>query len=98
MSQHHRPCALNFLDDRYFATDDADDNVSREEAEVASWLLHNPPPGGNSPDLNMGQSMFPKMDPYLEEANLAPGEEDYHCLNSGHDLIWLVTIMETIDI
>ncbi|CAL1385222.1 unnamed protein product [Linum trigynum] len=69
------PCALNFLDDRYFADDaDADDDVSREEAEAASWLLPNPPPAGvgsnkgamESQDLNTGQFLFPEMDPYLD--------------------------------
>lgn len=64
--------AVNFLEDRYFSDADAEGDVSREEAEAASWLLPNPPnPANNnkvseSPDLNTGQFVFPEMDPYLD--------------------------------
>uniref|UniRef100_A0A2P2JIM0 Uncharacterized protein MANES_16G133200 n=1 Tax=Rhizophora mucronata TaxID=61149 RepID=A0A2P2JIM0_RHIMU len=65
-----KPSVVNFLDDRYFADVDGDADVSREEAEAASWLLPNPPPNPKvmeSPDLNnTGQYVFPDMDPYLE--------------------------------
>jgi hypothetical protein len=57
----------NLLDDRYLS----DGDVSREEAEAASWLLPNPPnPASNkvteNPDLNTGQFVFSDMDPYLD--------------------------------
>ncbi|KAI4337221.1 hypothetical protein L6164_015666 [Bauhinia variegata] len=55
---------INFLDDRYFSDAEADD-VSREEAEAASWLLPNPK-AVDSPDLNSGQYVLPEMDPYLD--------------------------------
>ncbi|CAN0860390.1 Zinc finger protein CONSTANS-LIKE 4 [Linum grandiflorum] len=61
--------AVNFLGDRYLI--DGDDDVSREEAEAASWLLPNP--GSNKamaessdPELNTGQFLFGEMDPYLD--------------------------------
>ncbi|KAK0571209.1 hypothetical protein LWI29_012492 [Acer saccharum] len=58
----------SFLDDQsYF--DDAEgggDDVSREEAEAASWLLPNPKAVEESPDLNTGQYVFSEMDPYLD--------------------------------
>ncbi|KAI4316430.1 hypothetical protein L6164_024409 [Bauhinia variegata] len=57
---------INFLDDRYFSDADADaDDVSREEAEAASWLLPNPK-AVDSPDRNSGQYPFSEMDPYLD--------------------------------
>ncbi|XP_062025095.1 zinc finger protein CONSTANS-LIKE 4 [Rosa rugosa] len=57
--------AVNFLDDRYLSDGDGDGDgetteVSREEAEAASWLLPNPK------DLNSGQYVFSDMDPYLD--------------------------------
>ncbi|XP_021893456.1 zinc finger protein CONSTANS-LIKE 4 [Carica papaya] len=60
--------AVNFLDDRYFSDVDGDADVSREEAEAASWLLPNPNSKAvaASPDLNTGQFMFSDMDPYLD--------------------------------
>ncbi|CAN1184918.1 Zinc finger protein CONSTANS-LIKE 4 [Linum perenne] len=65
--------AVNFLDDRYFADVDGDDDVSREEAEAASWLLPNPGAAvGNKAmessdlELNTGQFLFGEMDPYLD--------------------------------
>ncbi|KAJ8758720.1 hypothetical protein K2173_000441 [Erythroxylum novogranatense] len=62
--------AVNFLDDRYFAdaNADADPDVSREEAEAASWLLPNPPNPKvmESSDLNTGHYVFSDMDPYLD--------------------------------
>ncbi|KAJ7966320.1 CONSTANS-like protein [Quillaja saponaria] len=63
-----KSAAVNFLDDRYLADVDGEADVSREEAEAASWLLPNPPNGKavDNPDLNSGQYMFPEMDPYLD--------------------------------
>nr|ARS25033.1 CONSTANS [Triadica sebifera] len=60
--------AVNFLDERYFSDVDCDADVSREEAEAASWLLPNPPNTKQmeSPDLNTGQCGFSDMDPYLD--------------------------------
>ncbi|XP_038884657.1 zinc finger protein CONSTANS-LIKE 4 [Benincasa hispida] len=60
--------AINFLDDRYFSDVDADAaDVSREEAEAASWLLPNPNPKAiETSDLNSGKFEFPEMDPYLD--------------------------------
>lgn len=60
--------AVNFLDDRYFSDVDRDADVSREEAEAASWLLPNPPNPKvmESPDLNTGQYVFSDVDPYLD--------------------------------
>ncbi|PRQ31629.1 hypothetical protein RchiOBHm_Chr5g0037591 [Rosa chinensis] len=55
--------AVNFLDDRYLSDADGDretTEVSKEEAEAASWLLPDPT------DLNLGQYMFSDMDPYLD--------------------------------
>ncbi|KAJ4831378.1 Zinc finger protein CONSTANS-LIKE 4 [Turnera subulata] len=65
------PAAVNFLDDRYFSDVEGEGDVSREEAEAASWLLPNPPNNANSkamesPDLNTGQYLFSDMDPYLD--------------------------------
>ncbi|KAF5726292.1 CONSTANS-like 4 [Tripterygium wilfordii] len=57
----------NFLDNRYFTDIDADADVSREEAEAASWLLPNPPKASENPNLNTGQyAAFSYMDPYLD--------------------------------
>ncbi|BFG17998.1 hypothetical protein CerSpe_042720 [Prunus speciosa] len=59
---------VNFLDDRYFSDvdgQDAETEVSREEAEAASWLLPNPKAMEN-PDLNSGEYFLPEMDPYLD--------------------------------
>ncbi|KAJ9167618.1 hypothetical protein P3X46_019235 [Hevea brasiliensis] len=63
-----KPNAVNFLDDRYFSDVDGDVDVSREEAEAASWLLPNPPNPKlmESPDLNTGQYVFSDMDPYMD--------------------------------
>lgn len=60
--------AINFLNDRYFSDADADADVSREEAEAASWLLPNPsnPKAVESPDLNSGEYVFPEMEPCLD--------------------------------
>lgn len=59
--------AINFLDDRYFSDVDATD-VSREEAEAASWLLPNPNANKaiENTDLNSGKFEFSEMDPYLD--------------------------------
>ncbi|CAN6582796.1 unnamed protein product [Malus baccata var. baccata] len=56
---------VNFLDDRYLSDVDGETEVSREEAEAASWLLPNPKAMEN-PDLNSGQYLFQEMDPYLD--------------------------------
>ncbi|KAK8513488.1 hypothetical protein V6N13_002225 [Hibiscus sabdariffa] len=57
--------AVNFLDERYFSEGDGDADVSREEAEAASWLLPNPNHKVvDSPDVNTGQYVLPEMDPY----------------------------------
>lgn len=63
-----KPNAVNFLDERYVSDVDGETDVSREEAEAASWLLPNPPNPKvmESPDLNSGQYMFSDMDPYLD--------------------------------
>ncbi|KDP33477.1 hypothetical protein JCGZ_07048 [Jatropha curcas] len=63
-----KPNAINFLDDRHFSDVDGDADVSREEAEAASWLLPNPPNPKvmESPDLNTGQYVFSEMEPYLD--------------------------------
>lgn len=59
---------VNFLDeDRYLEhVDGGSSDVSREEAEAASWLLPNP----KVADLNTGQAqepyVFQDMDPYLD--------------------------------
>lgn len=60
-----KPNAVNFLDDRYI---DGEADVSREEAEAASWILPNPPNPKvmESPDLNTGQYVFTDMEPYLD--------------------------------
>ncbi|KAK4600530.1 hypothetical protein RGQ29_010253 [Quercus rubra] len=59
--------AVNFLEDRYFSDVEGEADVSREEAEAASWLLPNP---NNkvmeSTDLNTGQFLLPEVDPYLD--------------------------------
>ncbi|EOY29267.1 CONSTANS-like 4 [Theobroma cacao] len=58
---------VNFLDERYFSEVDGDADVSREEAEAASWLLPNPNHKAvESPDVNTGQYVFSEMDPYLD--------------------------------
>lgn len=57
--------AINFLDDRYFSDADGDADVSREEAEAASWLLPNPK-AVESPDLNSGEYVFSEMEPCLD--------------------------------
>ncbi|KAB2627975.1 zinc finger protein CONSTANS-LIKE 4-like [Pyrus ussuriensis x Pyrus communis] len=56
---------VNFLDNRYLSDVDGETEVSREEAEAASWLLPNPKAMEN-PDLNSGQYLFQEMDPYLD--------------------------------
>ncbi|KAE8735918.1 Zinc finger protein CONSTANS-LIKE 4 [Hibiscus syriacus] len=54
---------VNFLDESYFP----DDDVSREEAEAASWLLPNPNyKVVDNPNVNTGQYVFPAMYPYLD--------------------------------
>ncbi|GLT44457.1 hypothetical protein SLA2020_183670 [Shorea laevis] len=59
--------AVSFLDHRYFNEVDGEANVSREEAEAASWLLPNPNQKAvESPDVNTGQYVFSEMDPYLD--------------------------------
>ncbi|XP_022750355.1 zinc finger protein CONSTANS-LIKE 4-like [Durio zibethinus] len=59
--------AVNFLDERYFSDLDGDADVSREEAEAASWLLPNPNHKAvESPDVNTGHYVFSGMDPYLD--------------------------------
>lgn len=58
---------VNFLDERYISDVDGDADVSREEAEAASWLLPNPNHKAvESPDVNTGQYVFSEMDPYLD--------------------------------
>ncbi|ONI26348.1 hypothetical protein PRUPE_1G019200 [Prunus persica] len=59
---------INFLDDRYFSDvdgQDAETEVSREEAEAASWLLPNMKAMEN-PDLNSGDYFLPEIVPYLD--------------------------------
>ncbi|KAK4274510.1 hypothetical protein QN277_017718 [Acacia crassicarpa] len=60
--------AINFFNDRYLSDADADADVSREEAEAASWLLPNPsnPKAVESSDLNSGEYVFPEMEPCLD--------------------------------
>lgn len=59
---------VNFLGDRYFSEVEGGDDVSREEAEAASWLLPNPNQKAvDGPDVNSGgQYVFSEMDPYLD--------------------------------
>ncbi|KAE8678676.1 Zinc finger protein CONSTANS-LIKE 4 [Hibiscus syriacus] len=77
---------FNFLEDRYFSDvdGDADNSSSREEEEAALWLLPNPNnhKGLESPDLNTGQYVFSKMDPYLD---LDYGHLDPKKENGDHD-------------
>ncbi|KAL5782941.1 hypothetical protein ACOSP7_007970 [Xanthoceras sorbifolium] len=57
----------SLLDDQsYFDDSNGGDDVSREEAEAASWLLPNPKAVEESPDLNTGQYVFSEIDPYLD--------------------------------
>ncbi|GLU01198.1 hypothetical protein SLE2022_185190 [Rubroshorea leprosula] len=59
--------AVNFLDHRHFNDVDGGADVSREEAEAASWLLPNPNQKAvESPDVNTSQYVFAEMDPYLD--------------------------------
>ncbi|XP_050216959.1 zinc finger protein CONSTANS-LIKE 4 [Mercurialis annua] len=70
--------AVTFLEDRYFSDVDGDaGDVSKEEAEAASWLLPNPPSHKfmENPDLNTGQYVFSDMDPY-PYLDLAYGQAD----------------------
>ncbi|CAN0899609.1 Zinc finger protein CONSTANS-LIKE 4 [Linum grandiflorum] len=70
--------AVDFLNDRYFADEAVD--VSREEAEAASWLLPNAAANNNNNnttmDLNTGQFLFHEMDPsYLDLEYVDPKME-----------------------
>lgn len=82
--------AINFLNDRYFSDADADADVSREEAEAASWLLPNPsnPKAVESPDLNSSEYVFTEMEPCLD-LDFGPvdpkGEEAQEQNSSGTD-------------
>ncbi|XWS17890.1 hypothetical protein CRYUN_Cryun33cG0107300 [Craigia yunnanensis] len=59
--------AVNFLDERYLSDVDGNADVSKEEAEAASWLLPNPNHKAvESPNVNTGQYVFSEMDPYLD--------------------------------
>ncbi|PRQ34431.1 hypothetical protein RchiOBHm_Chr5g0068911 [Rosa chinensis] len=73
--------AVNFLDDRYLSDVDVDGEtteVSREEAEAASWLLPDPT------DLNLGQYVFSDMDlDYGAVDPKAPDQEEQN--SSGTD-------------
>ncbi|CAN1140474.1 Zinc finger protein CONSTANS-LIKE 4 [Linum perenne] len=74
--------AVDFLNDRYF-TDDA--QVSREEAEAASWLLPNAN-NKSAMDLNTGQFLFHEMDPsYLDLEFVDPKMEAQEQNSSGAD-------------
>ncbi|KAK8679619.1 hypothetical protein V6N13_145064 [Hibiscus sabdariffa] len=56
---------VNFLEERCFSDGDGDADVSREEAEAASWLLPNPNHKVvDRPDVNTGQYVLPEMDRY----------------------------------
>ncbi|EEF46831.1 zinc finger protein CONSTANS-LIKE 4 [Ricinus communis] len=75
-SVNNKPNAVNLLDDRYFSDVDGDAaDVSREEAEAASWLLPNPPNTKlvENSDPNTGQYVFSDMDPYLD-LDYGPGD------------------------
>nr|AGA19018.1 constans [Mangifera indica] len=52
---------VNFFDDVEGGGD-----VSREEAEAASWLLPNPKVVEDGSEMNTGQYVFSDMDPYLD--------------------------------
>ncbi|KAG2691320.1 hypothetical protein I3843_08G004700 [Carya illinoinensis] len=92
--------AVKFLHDDYLSDVEGDDDVSREEAEAASWLLPNPPPNNNhshnnnnnnkvmeNPDPNTGQFVFPDMDPYLnlDYGPVDPKSEAQEQNSSGTD-------------
>ncbi|KAJ0030047.1 zinc finger protein CONSTANS-LIKE 4 [Pistacia vera] len=57
---------VNFMDDDRYFDDVEGGDVSREEAEAASWLLPNPKVVEDGPEMNTGQYAFSDMDPYLD--------------------------------